>query len=90
MDSKNSFRIDFADNPELKEYFQRKSSGDTCRLEIEVQVNEVTQDGIEATIEEIVLPDDADQKKVKASTEKPIAMIVMAGKGKAKEEYQAA
>lgn len=92
MDSKNYLRLDFADNPEIKEYFQKKAANDRCRLEIEVQVVDVSQDGMDATVEEIVLPDDAKESKVKPGHDTPISVkIVLAGKGKEKEKvYEAA
>lgn len=92
MDSRNKFNLDYADNPDLKEYFQRKKVGDKCRVEVEIQLEEISPDGAVATIEEIVLPDDADKPNVKPNHETPIAVIVMGGKGKAKkgQDYEAA
>lgn len=53
MNQVNKVTLDFRDNPELKEAFAGKQPGDKCKFTVELQINEISDDGLVGTVEEI-------------------------------------
>lgn len=53
MTSKKSIQLDYQDNPELRDLFARKETGDKCTLIVELQLDRRDANGMEGTILEI-------------------------------------
>jgi hypothetical protein len=91
---KNEIRLDFADNPAVRNLFGRHKAGDKTKLVLRLQINNVTEQGVDGTIESLASGDDIDledddetdetepqPKKVAPDADEPIAVLVSGGKG---------
>lgn len=94
-DLQNTLSLDYRDNDEVKSAFAGKQVGDKVTLEIEVQITEMNDEGVQCSIESIQ-PEDyepndendasktSDEKgKVMPTSKTPVMVVMgMGGKGK--------
>lgn len=83
----HNLSIDFAKNSELREAFSHKSPGDKCTFEVEMQVNEMDDQGVRGSINRIELegyePTSPDkEKEIKPDAEEPVMVVIVAPKSK--------
>lgn len=78
----NNITINFAKNPELKEAFSMKKSGDTCSFTIKMQVNEQDENEVRGSIEVIELEEHKDEDAVEPSKDEPVMVVIAASKSK--------
>ena len=76
---KNTIRIDYVDNPALRELFSTKEPGDTMSLEMEITVSEVNTDYAMARLDEISAETEGpeEQEPVTPDESEPVAIVVM-------------
>lgn len=80
--SKNKFRLEYADNPDLKSALGGLSSGDDCSIELKLQVVSNDDTGLEGNIEEITYDTPGDSKDggsdtVEPSAEEPVLAVIL-------------
>lgn len=69
---RNSGRIDFSSNPKVKELFSRKKVGDKVEFETKAQINKLTDEAVEFSVEEIIVEDDgAEDQDQEEGKDKP-------------------
>src|SRR5690242_13875591 len=51
MDMQNKVTLDYRDNPELRDAFAGKQVGDKCKLTVEIQIDEMNDEGVVGTVE---------------------------------------
>lgn len=88
---KDKVILNLADNPELAEFFSRKSPGDTCKLEVEATLDDLADDIATLSVKGVEYPGDDEEEAKEApapDTEKedapPVAIIMGVGKPKKK------
>jgi hypothetical protein len=54
----DTFRINYAQNPDLKEFFGRQNPGDTVELTVRFQVKSVDADEVSGSLTEVELPEE--------------------------------
>lgn len=74
---KNQLRLDYTNNPDLAELFSRKKVGDSCTVEVDFQVDEITDTGVVGTIKN-VSSDDYPDKEAEPEPDKPMMMEMSA------------
>lgn len=90
MQMRNKVTLDYKDNPELRAAFQGKAVGDKCTLEVELQVDELTEEGLVGTIESITPegyepPSSDDTVEIEPESDEPVTMVI-GSKGKKKSK----
>ena len=95
MDNKrNSLQVDYQSSPELRALFNSWSVGEKYRLEIEVQLDSMDENGAMCSIQEIVDRSEGSGKNDSGdeeteiepdATKSPVMMVMSAGKNGEKE-----
>lgn len=70
MQSDNSISLSLKDNEALRAALNGKSPGDTCKLEVEVQVNEISADMLTGSINSVAVVDYDDPEEEAAEVVK--------------------
>jgi hypothetical protein len=90
MDNKrNKITFDFASSPDLAALFKSWSVGSSYSLNVQFQLDELTNDGASCTISEITA-EEPEEKSVTPDTDHPVMAVMSAGASGAKEPYVAA
>ena len=83
-----NLKISYAQNPDLKEVFQRWEVGKSYKLEIDFQLMSKDDQGAEGSINEVGVNDGADGKptEIEPDSNEPVMIVLMAQKhGKSKK-----
>lgn len=81
MQMRNKVHFDFKDNPKLRDTFSGKQVGDRCTLEVELQVDELTEEGLVGTVKSITPegyePHSADdEEEISPASDEPVLMVI--------------
>lgn len=88
MHQANYIRIDFKDNPDLKDVFKDKGTGDKCTLTVTFQIDSVTGEAATGSIEKVASEEyeTKDGEDISPDGAKPIMVVMLAAKAKGKSE----
>lgn len=80
---KNTLSLDFRDNPELKAALGGKQPGDKITVEFDLMVKDVTDEGLDASIECVYCDnDEGDPAEAAVSADEPVMVVMRAAKAK--------
>lgn len=87
----NTFTLDFRDNPELKNAFATKKVGEKCTFTVTAQIDDMDDEKVTGTIEEIEPEGYEDpnaekgqEGKVSPDSDSPVMLVMRMGKSGAK------